>query len=75
MVMWCAVSLSFRAREWPWVHFTLCGAIADIPLLLYLSVLDQTFEGVWAPHRMHKSTHVVLCFSGLDPKGMWALYC
>lgn len=45
------------------------------PLLSYLSALDQTFKGVWAPYRMHKSTHVVLCFSGLDPKGMWAIRC
>lgn len=70
-----AVSPSFRAREWAWVCFISWGAIADTVLLPYLSALDQAFEGVWVPHRMHKSTHVVLCFSGLDPEGMWASHC
>lgn len=51
------------------------GGIADTVLLSYLSALDQAFGGVWVPYRMHKSTHVVLCFSGLDPDGMWALHC
>lgn len=70
-----AVSPSFRAREWAWVHFISWGTIAGIVLLPYLSALDQAFESVWVPYRMHKSTHVVLCFSGLDPEGMWALHC
>lgn len=69
------MSLPFRAREWAWVPFTSCGAIADAPLLPYLSALDQTFKGFGHPVRFPNSTHVVLCFSGLDPKGMWALCC
>lgn len=46
-----------------------------ISLLPYCGVLEQTFEGVQAPYRMHKSTRIVFCFFGLDPKGMWALCC
>jgi len=73
--MWYAVSIPARAGERAGVRFASHGAVVDTPLLPYLGAFDQTFEGVWAPHRMHKSTHVVRCFSGLGPKGMWALYC
>lgn len=73
--MVCYVTFPLKPGSGPESILLPMGSVQMAPLLSHLSALDQTFEGVWALYRMHESTHVVLCFSGLDPKGMWAMHC